>query len=293
MSNQTLGRGLDALLSRKAPLAQPSSQSVHVPLQHDSDEQVYELPVDVIQANPSQPRKGFDDAQLTELAQSIREYGIIQPLVVSKKNSIYYLIAGERRLRAAKNIGLKVVPVVIRETADHERLAVALIENIQRVDLNPMELGAAYRRLLDEFNFTHDELGRKLGKSRPTISNALRYVNLHPEIQDALRNRIIDEGQAKVIVGLLDKDEQLKLYREVIEKKMTVAETIRRLRQVSQRHADMAGAKPPDIMKKEDLLREYFGTKVDIIKRGEKGFIRIDFFSREEFLEILNKILDD
>ena len=292
MSQPSLGRGLDALLSRKIP--QSSSSASHsIPVSKRDDEQVYELPVDVIRANPNQPRTEYGEEQLRELAESIREYGIIQPLVVSKKeDGIYTLIAGERRLRAAKSIGFKIVPVVIRDTADHERLAIALIENIQRVDLNPMELAYGYKRLIEEFNITHDDLGRRLGKSRPTISNTLRYFNLHPEIQEALRERRIDSGQGKVIVSLTNQEEQLKLFQRVIEEKLTVAETTRALRQMSARHAEMVGAKPVDIVRKEDLLREYLGTKVDFVMRVEKGYIRIEFYSREELAEILRKILN-
>lgn len=293
MAQPSLGRGLDALLSRKNPPSQTPNASTQIPVQSSDNEQVYELAVDVIQTNPNQPRTEFNEAQLAELAQSIREYGIIQPLVVTKKGDRYELIAGERRLRAAKSIGFGKVPVVIRDTADHERLAVALIENIQRVDLNPMELAAGYKRLIEEFNITHDDLGKRLGKSRPSISNALRYFNLHPEIQEALRERRIDAGQGKVIVSLTDHDEQIKLFRQVVDEKLSVAETTRRLRQMSVRHAQMPGAKPPDILKKEDLLREYFGTKVEIVTRGYgKGFVRIDYFSREELSEILQKILN-
>src|SRR3989338_570067 len=292
MSNPSLGRGLDALLSRKMPPPRAAQPTQQIPVQSEADEKIYELPIDVIRPNPNQPRSEFDEPQLAELAQSIREYGIIQPLVVSKKDNTYILIAGERRLRAAKSIGLTIVPVVIRDTADHERLAIALIENIQRVDLNPMELALGYKRLIEEFNITHGDLGKRLGKSRPVISNTLRYFNLHPEIQEALRDRRLDSGQGKVIVSLIDHDEQLKLYRQVIDEKLTVAETTRRLRQMSQRHADMVGAKPADIVRKEDLLREYFGTKVDFIMRGEKGCIRIDFYSREELNQIMRKILD-
>ena len=292
MSNPSLGRGLDALLSRKMPPPRAAQPAQQIPVQSEADEKIYELPIDVIRPNPNQPRSEFDEPQLAELAQSIREYGIIQPLVVSKKDNTYILIAGERRLRAAKSIGLTIVPVVIRDTADHERLAIALIENIQRVDLNPMELALGYKRLIEEFNITHGDLGKRLGKSRPVISNTLRCFNLHPEIQEALRDRRLDSGQGKVIVSLIDHDEQLKLYRQVIDEKLTVAETTRRLRQMSQRHADMVGAKPADIVRKEDLLREYFGTKVDFIMRGEKGCIRIDFYSREELAEIMRKILD-
>lgn len=295
MPQPSLGRGLDALLSRKLP---PSSSTVHtttarIPVNSSGDEQIYELSVDVISANPSQPRMEFNDARLAELAQSIRDYGIIQPLVVSKNaDGTYQLIAGERRLRAAKSIGMKIVPVVIRDTTNHERLAVALIENIQRVDLNPMELALAYRRLIDEFNFTHEEVGKKLGKSRPMISNALRLFNLHPEIQIALRERRIDAKHGEIIASLTGHEDQYRLFQEVIEKKMNAAETTRSLRKMSKRHAEMAGAKQPDIVRKEDLLREYFGTKVDITMRAGKGFMRIDFFSPEELAEIMNKIMD-
>ncbi|MEK7648313.1 MAG: ParB/RepB/Spo0J family partition protein [Patescibacteria group bacterium] len=292
MPNPSLGRGLDALLSRKIPPSTiPPVQNI--PVAGSADEKVYELPVDVIAANPSQPRSEFADDQLRELAESIREYGIIQPLVVSKQSSgDYTLIAGERRLRAAKSIGLKMVPVVLRNTDEHERLAVALIENIQRVDLNPMELALAYQRLLDEFNFSHTELGKKLGKSRPVISNTLRFFNLHPKIQEALREKRLDSGQGKIILSLNNHDQQLSLYNQIMKENLSVAESTRRLRQMSVRHAEMAGAKQPDIVRKEDLLREYLGTKVDISMRAGKGHIRIEFFSPEELTDIMQKIVD-
>lgn len=288
MPPQPLGRGLDALLSRKSV---PQSPVYSVPIAQ-SDEKPVELPIAVIKTAPGQPRKIFDETSLAELAQSIREYGILQPLVVSHSGNDYHLIAGERRLRAAQSIGLHIVPVVIRQTDDHERLAVSLIENIQRVDLNPMELADAYRRLIDDFNMTHQQLADKLGKSRPWISNMLRFHNLIPEAQSALREGLIDITRAKLIVALTDPAEQIKLFNKVIDQKLNFPETYRELRKMSPRHAQMAGAKAPGLVRKEELLREYLGARATINARGGKGHLVIDFFSEDELDDIIRKILD-
>lgn len=288
MSPQPLGRGLDALLSRKSA-ASSAPQSIPVAT---TDEKIVELPIHVIKTAPDQPRKIFDNVSLAELAQSIREYGILQPLVVTRSGNDYFLVAGERRLRAAQSIGLAVVPVVIRQTGDHERLAVALIENIQRVDLNPMELADAYRQLIGEFNITHQQLADKLGKSRPWISNMLRLHNLIPEAKEALRDGRIDTTRAKLIVALNDPVEQMKLFRSIIDENLDFRETYRRLRKMSVRHAQMAGAKAPALVRKEELLREYLGARATINARGGKGHLVIDFFSEDELDDIIRKILD-
>ncbi|MBI4253376.1 ParB/RepB/Spo0J family partition protein [Candidatus Uhrbacteria bacterium] len=286
MQKTSLGRGLDALLSRKNANAAPSQTRPP-----SSDEAIVELPIEVIQTNEYQPRHEFNEEQLSELAHSIREYGVIQPLVVSRSKDGYQLIAGERRLRASKMAGLKKVPVVLREAGDHERLAVALIENVQRVDLNPIELGIAFKRLHEEFNLSHDEIGRRVGKSRPVISNMIRLLNLPAVIQDALREGMIHFSVARAILGLPGEDKQLEFFYQVLEgnvKKDDIEHQVTVARGASgrKRRGD------PHHLAQEDALRQKLGTKVKIKRNGAGGSIVIYYYSPEELEELINAILE-
>lgn len=288
MAHASLGRGLDALLSRKniASVSDPVSASFR-----HGDETVVELPISAIIANEYQPRKEFNEEQLMELASSIREYGVIQPLVVTKKGDGYRLIAGERRLRAATMAGLKKVPVVVRESKDHEFLAVALIENVQRVDLNPIELGIAYKRLYEEFSLSHEEIARRVGKSRPVISNMIRLLNLPAVIQDALRNGAITFSSCRAILGLQDAEKQMDFFYQVLEGKVRKSDvehsvTMTRGGSNRKRRGD------PDMLAKEDVLRERLGTKVQIHRNGAGGSVVIYYYSSEELNDIIHTILE-
>lgn len=284
MSKASLGRGLDALLSRKQ-----SGTATPPPRPLSSDENVVELPIEVIQTNDYQPRQEFNEEQLSELAHSIREYGVIQPLVVSRTHDGYQLIAGERRLRASKMAGLKKVPVVLREAGDHERLAVALIENVQRVDLNPIELGIAYKRLHEEFNLSHEEIGKRVGKSRPVISNMIRLLNLPAVIQDALREGTIPFSSARAILGLPGEDKQLEFFYQILEgsvKGNDIEHQVNEARGGSgrKRRGD------PHLLAQEDALRERLGTKVRIQHNGAGGSIVIYYYSSDELDELIATI---
>lgn len=289
MSKNSLGRGLDALLSRKmtssAPVLAPAASAPA------ADETVVTLPISAIVANEYQPRQEFNEDQLTELAQSIREYGIIQPLVVSRLADGYQLIAGERRLRAAKMVGLKNVPVVVREHKDQERLAVALIENIQRVDLNPVELGAAYKRLHEEFGLSHEEIGQRVGKSRPVVSNMIRILNLPAVIQDALREGALPFSAARAILGITDADKQLECFYEILEGKVRKRDVEHRV-SVARGPSNRKRRGDPETIAKEDALRERLGTKVQIQRNGAGGSIIIHYYSAEELDEIIRTILE-
>lgn len=287
MAHTSLGRGLDALLSRKKISdASSSSQRAARP-----DEKVVELPVTAITANDYQPRQQFNEEQLQELAHSIRAYGIIQPLVVGKAENGYRLIAGERRLRAARMAGLTMVPVVIRDAEDQERLAIALIENVQRVDLNPIELGIAYKRLHEEFGMSHEEIGRHVGKSRPVVSNIIRLLNLPAVIQDALREGTIPFSSARAILGITDAEKQMELFYQLLDgsvRKNDVEHhvTIARGGSNRKRRGDV------ETIAKEDSLRERLGTKVKVQRSGAGGSILIYYYSSEELEEIINTILE-
>lgn len=288
MAQTSLGRGLDALLTRKKiSLSSTGNSSTS-----GNDDAVVELPVHVIQTNAFQPRHAFNEEQLLELANSIREYGVIQPLVVSREGDEYHLIAGERRLRASRMIGLEKVPVVIRNSNEHEKLAVALIENVQRVDLNPIELGFAYKRLADEFSMSHDEIGVRVGKSRPVVSNTIRLLNLPAVIQDALREGTVQMSVARAILALPTADEQIAFFYKMLEGGMTTREAERQgslsRGGVAKRNSkvDMA------LLAREEKLRERLGTKVTIDRQQGAGRISIYFYSDEELDELVNTLTE-
>ncbi len=284
MSNG-LGRGLGSLIPQKndpiqasvvADAALPSGQALRVS-------------PDLIKANPRQPRTAFNDPVLEELMQSIREYGIIQPLIVTRKDGAYELIAGERRLRAAMALGLKEVPIVIRDADDQEKLEIALIENIQREDLNPVELAIAYRRLADEFSLNQDQLAKKLGKSRPVVTNTLRILQLPEEIRNALINNDITEGHAKILVGLDSEAKQFELFNRIKTRRLNVDETLGEARR-------MGGTKQARVkvnyvdQDRELRLRQFFGVKSEIKRVRKGGAVQIFFNDDEELEEVMKKI---
>ncbi len=287
MSTYGLGRGLDALISR-TPVQKPQGTQ-----QPQSDQKPLEVALSCIVANSNQPRKTFNDADLNDLAESIKMYGIIQPLVVSKSGDVYHLIAGERRLRAARLIGLATVPVVLRDTNEHERLAVALIENIQRVNLNPIELGLAYKQLKDEFNLTQDEIARRVGKSRPSITNLLRILNLPEKIQDALRDGIIPESTSRAILSIAGEQGQLDFFDHVIKNKLTSEDAAQHAKAFTQKFSSGRIARNTTETQSENILREYLGTKVSVQKKSGRGLVKIEFYSEDELKEITRKITKD
>ena len=236
-----------------------------------------------------QPRKNFNEHQLNELVESIKQYGIIQPLIMTRKNDRYELIAGERRLRAAKILNLATVPAIVREASEQQKLELALVENLQREDLNSIETAIAYRKLIDEFNLNQEELAARVGRSRPVVTNTLRFLNLPEEIQAALIQGRINEGHAKIIVGLPDEIKQFALYKKILSHEMTVDDTIKETRA-------MGGTKQARIKinyqdkDKEFAFRQFFGTKAEIKRKGKGGEVIIYFYGDEELGEMVAKI---
>lgn len=252
---------------------------------------VIEVEIGKIAANPYQPRTNFDHESLEELIKSIKEHGILQPLVVSKlEDGSFELIAGERRLRAANLAEFKTVPVIVREADKQKKLEWALIENIQRKDLNAIEEAAAYKRLTDEFDLTQDEVSKKVGKSLAVIANALRLLSLPSEIQHALAEGRIDKTAGRTIAGLESKEEQLNLFRELLERGIN----IRQLENYVKRKKASRGKSIPvfdaELEEKKDILQSALGTKVAIDKKNGRGKIIIEFYSEEELASIVNKI---
>jgi ParB family chromosome partitioning protein len=285
--NTGLGRGLGSLIPQKNTTDNTDIKDMASGLL--SDGQVFKVSVDLVKANPRQPRTNFSDPAINELVQSIREYGIIQPLVVTKIGGEYELIAGERRLRAAKLLGLREVPIIVREAHDQEKLELALIENIQREDLNVVELALAYKQLGEEFNLNQEQLAKKLGKSRPVVANTLRILNLPGEIQLALVNGEITEGHAKILVGLDSELKQFELFNRIKNRRLTVDDTIleaRRMGGTKQAHIKIDYADKD----KELKLRAFFGAKTEIKRSKTGGQIVVHFYSDEELNNIISKL---
>lgn len=291
MPNNSLGRGLSSLIPQKVKkVATAISGEAVVSVVSEADkDRVLQISPDRIQVNPMQPRRNFNEYQLNELIESIKQYGIIQPLIVTQKNGDYELIAGERRLRAAKILNLATVPVIIRQADEQQKLEVALVENLQREDLNAIEAALAYRKLIDEFNLNQEELAIRLGKSRPVITNTLRLLNLPEEIQAALIDGRITEGHAKTIVGLESEAKQLALFKKILLNKMTIEDAMKETRA-------MGGTKMARIKinyadkDKEFAFREFFGAKAEIKRKGKGGEVIIYFYSDEELGEMVEKI---
>ncbi len=260
---------------------------------------VFWIDVDKIRPNPYQPRREFDEGPLRDLSESIRQYGVLQPLTVTRVERIkddggivteYELIAGERRLRASKLAGLTQIPAIIR-TGDNAmmKLELAIIENLQREDLNAVERARAFIRLSDEFKFTHAQIGQKVGKSREYVSNTLRLLTLPEEMLNALSEGRISEGHARPIMMLVDRpEEQIVLFKEILFKKISVREAERIARRVAVERARKKESQPdPELIEIEEKMQEALGTRVHIEKKDVGGRVTIDFFSNEDLHQIL------
>lgn len=250
---------------------------------------VLEIKVNEVDVNPSQPRQHINHNELENLVQSIKQHGVLQPIIVTESDGKFELVAGERRLRASTIAGLKTVPAIVRKASDLEKLELALIENIQRSDLNPIEKAEAYEKLISEFGLTQDQAAKKMGISRPSFANAVRLLSLPGEIQKALAEGKISEGHAKVILSLPESREQLKYFNDVVENKLSVRSLeseVDRAKPAKKRRS----AYDPQLKDWEDQLQETLNTKVNIAQRGEIGKVTIDFYSPEELNEIVKRI---
>jgi ParB family chromosome partitioning protein len=293
-----LGRGLASLIPPKkiaedkqsVPAATlPASESAPSE-EGPSGRRVLDLPVERIVPNPHQPRLFFSEDKLEELAQSIREHGILQPLTVTRVGSNYELIAGERRFQAAKKAGLKTVPAILREAREQEKFELAIIENVQRHDLNPIEEAKAYRRLSEEFGLSQEETARKMGKSRSAIANVMRLLQLPVEIQRAVAEGRISEGHAKAVLAVENPEKQRALFDLIVKGGLTVRESEAKAREVSVRpHRRMSGP-DPSTKEKEERLTEIFGTKVRISKAGKGGRIVIEYYGDEDLDHLMRKL---
>jgi ParB family chromosome partitioning protein len=283
-----LGKGLDALIPAGMDFqGEPASVS----------KGVTQIPVSQISPNPRQPRTHFNSAELEELAASIREHGVIQPLIVSRKEKGpgYILIAGERRLQASIHAGLETVPVIVRQTTDQERLVLALIENVQREDLNPLEEANAYQQLSEVFGLSHEDISTHVGKSRVAVTNTLRLLKLPKVVQTALVEEQITEGHARALLMLETPLSQTAALHQVIAHDMSVRQTEEYVRRLKG-EKPQARSKPepqPDIVALEERLRSSLGTKVHLRHGKEgKGTLTLHFYSDEELNSLLDKLLE-
>lgn len=286
-----LGRGLGSLIpNKKASMTAFADDSFIRPEVLGEQERIWQLPVEKITPNPHQPRASFNEEELQELMDSIKEYGIIQPLIASKVEGGWQLIAGERRLRAAKGLNMATVPAVVRDMTEQKKMEIALIENLQRQDLNALEVATAYRKLVDEFNLTNDQLGKRVGKSSSAVSNTLRILNAISAVKKAIVEGKISEGHARVLVGLPEED-QLELLEKIMVNSWSVREIEKQGRNVVIAKKIRTVATNPELRAKEDRLEQALGTKVEIKKSGEAGQIIIRFYSDEELEDIMLKIV--
>jgi len=274
---QGLGRGLAALIPQRATHGTGS----------------IDIPIDRIRANPRQPRLRMDDAALETLTASIREHGVIQPVLVTETLDGYQLVAGERRVRAARAAGLDRIPAVVRQLADREQLELALVENLQREDLDPVESARAYRSLIEEFGFSQEDLAARVGRARSTVANTLRLLDLDPAVQSAVADGRITEGHARALGGL-DLERQARALETVVDQDFSVRQTeefVRRLRTPPEARKPAGRTVDPDLERVEEDLRRALGTKVRLARSRRGGRIVIDYFSDEELGRLYERLM--
>src|SRR4051812_2813358 len=280
-----LGRGLSALIpDTPAPTPAPAS----------TPDRSLDVDSDLLRPNKFQPRTQMDDARIEELAQSIRVNGIIQPIVVRKVEQGYEIIAGERRWRAAQRAGLLKVPVVVRDIPEDRLLAVALIENIQRENLNPIEEAVAYRRLSDEFHLTQEQIAEAVGKDRSSVANFVRLLRLPQEVRANVASNTLSMGHARALLSLADEAAQLRVARDVVSRNLSVRETEALVKKAGA-PAEAAPEKKPDVHTRaaEEKLRMALGTRVHINRRGKGGRIEVEFVSEDELHRLYERLIGE
>ncbi|MDL5044479.1 ParB/RepB/Spo0J family partition protein [Oscillatoria amoena NRMC-F 0135] len=289
---KALGRGLNALLSDSE---KEERLETDLPVVHTSPSgSIAEIPVDQIEVNPFQPRTHFDQEALEELAESINVHGIIQPITVRRlARDQYQLISGERRFQASQLAGLKTIPAYVRAADDQQMLEMALIENIQRENLNAIEIALSYQRLISECNLKQEQLGERVGKNRATVTNYLRLLKLPPDVQIAVRDNRITMGHARAIINVENPEQQFYIFKKILAEDLSVRKVEELVRTLSEAHAEKSKPAQPatanrEISQLQSQLSSHFGTRVVVKSDGKKGEIKIPFLSVED----LNRILD-
>ena len=306
MAKKGLGKGLGAIFGEdvvkenKEETEKKAKAKAEAKAAEEMDEKgrILMLKLDLVQPNKEQPRKTFDEEKINELAESIKNYGVLQPLLVQKNDSFYEIIAGERRWRAAKAAGLKEVPAVLKEYSKQEAMEISLIENVQRADLKPIEEALGYKQLIDEFGLTQEEIAVRVAKSRTVITNTMRLLKLDEQIQNMLVQGVITSGHARALLSLEDTQMQLKAAKEILDKKLSVRETERLVKRLQK---EASGEKKEEKKKDEtlaliyqdleDRMKSVMGTKVSIHNKDKnKGRIEIEYYSEAELERIVEMI---
>ena len=304
MAKKGLGKGLGAIFGEdvvkenKEETEKKAKAEAKAAEEMDEKGRILMLKLDLVHPNKEQPRKTFDEEKINELAESIKNYGVLQPLLVQKNDSFYEIIAGERRWRAAKAAGLKEVPAVLKEYSKQEAMEISLIENVQRADLNPIEEALGYRQLIDEFGLTQEEIAVRVAKSRTAITNTMRLLKLDEQIQNMLVQGVITSGHARALLSLEDTQMQLKAAKEILDKKLSVRETERLVKRLQK---EASGEKKEEKKKDEtlaliyqdleDRMKSVMGTKVSIHNKDKnKGRIEIEYYSEAELERIVEMI---
>ena len=295
MAARGLGKGLDSLIpagemviSNKPQQQKEETTSKHAEML---------VKINKVEPNREQPRKNFDEDALQELADSIKQFGLLQPILVQDRGDYFEIIAGERRWRAAKLAGLKEVPVIIKKLTEKQIMEISLIENIQRQDLNPIEEAMAYKKLINDFKITQEELSKRIGKSRVAIANTMRLMNLDTRVQEYLIEGIISEGHGRVLLGIEDMDLQYQVAQQVIDEKWSVRYLEKLVKKMNE-NKDKAKEEVeldtvnvnPYYKELKDQLQNYFGTKVNISNKKNKGKIEIEYYSEDDLQRILDII---
>ena len=293
-NKETLGKGIRSLLQNIDSDLKTTTGSLKTSVA-ETIMNISRIPVEQILPNPKNPRRDFDEASLQELASSLKQFDIVQPLTVSKiSEGKYQLVAGERRLRAAKIAGLKDVPAYIRQSNDRELLELALLENLQREDLNAIEIGLSYKRMMDELNYTQEQVAERMGKERSTVTNYIRLLKLPPDIQVAVRNGELSMGHARAIINIDTVDKQIYLFHEIKNRQLSVRQTEELVRNLYRTQSTAVKNLPKTNLNEaykriEDNLASHFSTKVTLKHNSNgKGNITIEYYSQDE----LNKILE-
>lgn len=292
-----MGKGLDSLIADKV-----NKPAVNVASISEKNEKAVDgvlVNINKVEPNREQPRKNFDEDALVELSESVKQFGVLQPLLVQDKKDYFEIIAGERRWRAAKMAGLKEVPVIVKELSDLEVVEISLIENIQRENLNPIEEAFAYKRLLTEFNLKQDEVAERVSKSRTAVTNSMRLLKLNEKVQQMVIEDMITTGHARALLGIEDSEKQYILAQKIFDEKLSVRETeklVKKIQQGKENTSDEKAAKPDPKMEAiyqdlEENMKTILGTKVAINRKDEnKGKIEIEYYSVDELDRIIDLI---
>lgn len=277
---RVLGRGLSAILNDNEQKANNSSVNFN------------DIDINLIRLNPNQPRTNFNQKDISDLASSIKELGLIQPITVKQDQDNYELISGERRLRAFKQLSIKTIPAYVRNANDQTSLEMALVENIQRKDLDPIEIAISYSRLIDELNLSQDEMSKRVGKDRSTISNYIRLLKLDPIIQSGIRDNFISMGHGRCLINIESKDQQILIYEKILRNSLSVRQTEKIVKELSGKKIKKTGFTDEKLIKKIKILEKKYSLGIDLKLNKDKGLLSFKFNNKKELDELIKKLND-